>query len=395
MKQVSLVLVIILLGALIGAPIVSAEDPILAFEKAEYSVLLGKSITLKPVARGIDGNLKYEWSSSDEHVGVIKNGKFQGISAGSSTVTCVGTSKTGQTYEATCVVNVLTPISSISVEASEVEVAQSDVWAKRDASEELLAAFSHTPAITIEPHDASIKTLEWTSSKPNIVTVDENGVITGTGVGTATVTGKAIDGSGKTVKIKVTIPGCYVTEDNITISTPEGAYLGYMYASFGGISMLNYKISGGVVEDAYTSKKDGDMRFLHLVPLKAGKGTITFTRNGRTLKVVKVQVEHSAVYDKVSYPPAKHAELISNPDDFLAKQIQIKCSVDSIDESRVIGVVEVKGERQYIAFDVKEDIVVEVGKTYTFYGVLSELIEYKSETGLTYPCPLLINVVAK
>ena len=176
--------------------------------------------------------------------------------------------------------------------------------------------------------------------------MDENGVISGTGVGTAVVTGKAIDGSGKTVKIKVTIPGCYVTDDNITISSPDGVFLGYMYASFNGINMLGRKIAGGVVEDMYTDKEDGDMDFLHLVPIKAGKGTITFNRNGRVLKVVKVQVEHSAVYDTVSYPPAKVTDILNNPDSYMEKPIQIKCSVETVAENRVMGVVESKGEKK-------------------------------------------------
>lgn len=395
MKRFSLLLAVALLMTMLSTSFVSAEDSILAFEQAEYAVLTGKTVKLKPVAQGIKGKLSYDWASSDENVGTIMKGTFKGLSAGSATITCVATDKEGKSYTAQCVVKVHKPVDRISVAESVVEVAQSDIWAIRDASEELRAAFTHKPTITIEPQDASIQKLEWASSKPNIVAVDEEGNITGVNVGKAVVTGKATDGSGKTVKIQVTVPGCYVTDDNIIITTPEGTLLGYMYASFGGISILDYKISGGVVEDYYSDKEDGEMNFMQLIPIKAGKGTITFTRNGRVLKVVKVQVEHSAVYDSVSYPPAKLSAILENAEAFAGKPVQMKCQVESVKENRVMGVVEAKGEKQYAAFDMKEAPSVEVGKTYTFYGTMAELIEYKTETGLTYTCPVLVNAVAK
>jgi hypothetical protein len=395
MKKISLVLVVTLLLSLFGVLVGFADGQVFAFEKAEYSVLAGKSIKLRALAQGIPGRLKYEWTSSDDTIGKINNGQFKGISKGSSTVTCVATDTKGQTYTAKCIVNVLKPIESINVEEKEVEVAQSNIWAVRDASEELRAAFSHKPIITIEPLDASLQTLEWVSSKPDLVSVDENGVIKGINVGTAVVTGKAIDGSKKSVKIKVTVPGCYVTEDNITITTPDGALLGYMYASFSGISRLGYKLSGGVVEDGYTNKEDGEMRFIHLIPQKAGKGTITFTRNGKTLKTVKVQVEHSAVYDTVSYPPAQVGEIIDNPQAHFNKQMQIRCSVESITENRVIGATDSKGQKQYFAFDLLGDVNIEIGKTYVFYGTLRDTVDFKTETGLAYHCPLFTSVIAK
>ncbi|MBQ3100246.1 MAG: polysaccharide deacetylase family protein [Clostridia bacterium] len=49
-----------------------------------------------------------------------------------------------------------------------------------------------TPVFT--PANADVKTVRWTSSDPNIVTVSENGVVTAVGEGSATVTATAIDG---------------------------------------------------------------------------------------------------------------------------------------------------------------------------------------------------------
>ena len=62
----------------------------------------------------------------------------------------------------------------------------------------------------VEPEDASDKTVTWSSGKPEIATVDENGVVTGVKEGSATITAKAGEKSA-TVKITV-IPSVYATE---------------------------------------------------------------------------------------------------------------------------------------------------------------------------------------
>lgn len=78
---------------------------------------------------------------------------------------------------------------------------------------------------TVNPSNAYNKALKWTSDNTNVVTV-ENGEITGIGIGTATITVSATDGSGisKTCVIEITIqttlltsvakPGDYVEYDS-------------------------------------------------------------------------------------------------------------------------------------------------------------------------------------
>ena len=45
----------------------------------------------------------------------------------------------------------------------------------------------------------------WTSSNEQTATVDENGIVTALAAGTVTITCKAVDGSGKTATIKITV----------------------------------------------------------------------------------------------------------------------------------------------------------------------------------------------
>jgi len=56
----------------------------------------------------------------------------------------------------------------------------------------------------IEPANATIKTIAWSSSNKKIATVNANGVVTGLKPGTVTITFKATDGSGRYGRVKVT-----------------------------------------------------------------------------------------------------------------------------------------------------------------------------------------------
>ncbi len=75
---------------------------------------------------------------------------------------------------------------------------------------------SHTGAentITLKANVSNGTVPLWTSSKPSVATVDQNGVVTAVATGTATITAAAQDGSGKkaTCKITVTNPVSYIT----------------------------------------------------------------------------------------------------------------------------------------------------------------------------------------
>ena len=64
---------------------------------------------------------------------------------------------------------------------------------------------------TVEPSDASIKTLKWKSSNNKVLTVDKNGKVTAKGLGSAVITASATDGSGVKVSRRVSV--------NITMNT--------------------------------------------------------------------------------------------------------------------------------------------------------------------------------
>ena len=76
-----------------------------------------------------------------------------------------------------------------------------------------------TVEATVLPDAAFDKTYVWSSSNPNIVTVDAAGNVTAGGVGEAYIIATAQDGSGKTAQIPVTVVYTHATALTITPAT--------------------------------------------------------------------------------------------------------------------------------------------------------------------------------
>ena len=86
-------------------------------------------------------------------------------------------------------------VQSITLDSSTLSLIVGDTW-------QLNADVQPTFALT--------KELEWTSSNPEIATVSSNGFITATGIGTATITAAAVDGSGVKAECIVSVSGVSV-----------------------------------------------------------------------------------------------------------------------------------------------------------------------------------------
>ena len=318
---------------------------------------------------------------------------------------CAATTKGGKTYEAKTTVNVFVPIESISVDKKNVILA---------ASSEYTAKFSyktgdqaeneyqmHKPILTFTPSDASIQQLEWSSGEEMIARVTDDGTIYGISVGTTTITGKAMDGSGKSVKIEVTVPECFVTEDNFTITEPEGAILGYVrprnfIGNGSGFTTLNLRTKGDQDVFAIADLDDyNGMEMLQIVPLKAGEASLVFVRNGRAQKTENIKVQHSAVYDNISYPPVKVSSILNAPEESIGTKTQVKCEIINIIPRRslgknggiVYGMLNEGDKRRYVIFEFANTSLCKVGTTQTIYGTVSDFAEYVTDTGLTYMCP--------
>ncbi|MGO0060210.1 Ig-like domain-containing protein [Brevibacillus fluminis] len=131
---------------------------------------------LKATVLPANADQRVTWSSSNTSIVTVENGVLTAKGPGTATITV--TSADGR-ISAQCQVTVTQPVKSVAIEPASVELNVGETMK--------LTAI-------IQPADASNKNVTWTSSDPQIVTVDSNGTIQGKQRGTVTITVKTEDG---------------------------------------------------------------------------------------------------------------------------------------------------------------------------------------------------------
>ncbi|WP_096085682.1 carbohydrate-binding protein [Agaribacterium haliotis] len=108
-----------------------------------------------------------------------------------------------------------TPATAV-VPVSGFSVAENSLNLKVSTSQALTSSFA--------PANASNKVVSWTSSNPSVASVDPNGVVTGTGVGSATITAVSVDGS---ISDTVSVSVAQLVADSVGIvGVPSSLYVG-------------------------------------------------------------------------------------------------------------------------------------------------------------------------
>ena len=163
----------------------------ITLDKDHISLPVNTTTTIKPTVTPTEAsNQEIIWESSNPSVATIDNGLIKGISEGKTTITVsIGDKK------AIVDVVVIIPVESIKLNKTSLTL-------KKDDSETLIA--------TINPSNVTNKQVTWKSSNDNIVSVDNNGKVTGKGTGTVTITA-SIDGKSATCTVKSI--GYIITQD--------------------------------------------------------------------------------------------------------------------------------------------------------------------------------------
>ena len=235
-------------------------------ETASLEVGATKKLTAT-IAPSDASNQSVTWSSDNTSVATVEgDGTVKGIAPGTATIT-VTTADGGKTD--TCSVTVTA--ANVTVESVTLDKSTLELEVEGTA---ILQA-------TVNPSNATNRTVAWTSSDSTIATVDNNGKVTAAKAGTATITAKA---GGKTAACTVTVKAkTAASEESITVKPAT------VTVEIGKTTVLGVTFTPDNVADKTITWKSSDESKATVdskgcVTAKA-EGTVTITatsKNGKT-----------------------------------------------------------------------------------------------------------------
>ena len=170
---------------------VTQDVTAIVFKETDATVATGRRVRVNAdVFPNNANNRRVIWTSSDETIATVRDGVITGQKAGTCVITCA--SESNPEVTATIPVQVIQLVTDITVqtpkEALSFYIGQSIQldW-------------------TVMPEDASIKAVTFSSRRPGVAIVDENGTVTGVTKGEAYIDIKATDGSGRVRTVKVSV----------------------------------------------------------------------------------------------------------------------------------------------------------------------------------------------
>ncbi len=197
-----------------GSGQISVSVTGVSLDKTEIVLVEGSNQTLTATVEPTNATNKgVTWSSDHEAVATVdQNGTVTAVKAGTATI-MVTTADGSKTAACEVTVNAPTkPVTNVTLEPTTLT---------------LEAGSTGKLTATVEPSDATNQTVTWSSSNPEVATVD-NGVVTAVSVGEAIITVTTEDGS-KTATCKVTVnapqtvPVTGVTLDKAELTLEKGS----------------------------------------------------------------------------------------------------------------------------------------------------------------------------
>ena len=182
----------------------SIVDPLsIVLPNYTENIKVGETITLTPTIDPSNATTTLTWESSNVAVATVtQNGVVKGLKVGESKIT-VTTHNGKSAYCYVKVADNVIYVTSISLNATSVTLTEGN-------TKQLEA--------TVSPNNATNKTVTWSSDNTSVATVSSSGLVTAKSAGSATITCKAVDGSGKQATCFVTVKSSTVEPTGITIS---------------------------------------------------------------------------------------------------------------------------------------------------------------------------------
>ena len=174
-----------------------------SLDKTSQDLILGS--TLKVTSSVLPVEATYPdvvWTSSNEVVATVDGqGLITAKASGKATITV--TTKDGN-KTSSLEINVIVPVNSITLDKTSLTLYINDTSSLKT---------------TISPADASNTNLIWKSSNEEVVTVDEQGLVTAKATGKATITVTTVDGNKTSfIEINVIVPVKSITLDKTSLT---------------------------------------------------------------------------------------------------------------------------------------------------------------------------------
>ena len=213
----------------------------ITLNKTSSKLLKGQTETLSATVNPSNAaNKTLKWTSGNTNIVTVdSNGKVTAVGAGTTTIKAAATDGSG-VYR-TCTYTIIIPITSITLNKN---------------TSMLHEGQTETLVATVNPSNATNKTLKWTSSNTGVATVDQTGKVTAISKGSAVITAAAIDGS----EVKSTCTYTVIDDHGDTAGTATSI-------------ALHSKISGKI-------EVSGDADYFKFTPTTTG--TYIFYTTGST-----------------------------------------------------------------------------------------------------------------
>lgn len=318
------------------------------------------------------------WSSSNPDVAsVSSSGRISTKACGSCIITCEADDGSGVIQS--CTLDVIQMVTSMSFD---------------DKSITLNMERTLPLKVNISPSDATAKSVVWTSSDPSIVQVTNRGLITAIGGGNCTISCAATDGSNVSTSLSVYVPSIAVDKSEYTVTAKGG--LTFHFSYYGRRNALEVIPSSTNTIDLRYEVKDNHKVAVSIIPKKYGNASITIkdANDSKSTRKLNISVEHSAVYDSVSYPKASYEDILRDPSAHYGDQIRISGRVVQKLQSGSTVVLRVATRRYDDVFYVKystNDVdarVIEDDRV-TVYGVCLGDYTYETVMGASVTIPYM------
>ena len=243
-------------------------------------LLRGESALLKAEVIPADAtDRKIIWTSSDPSVARVDNGRVTAVSSGSCEITCA--SADGK-LSASSRVTVTWP-------TQRVDLSEKSLKLDPGGQAQLKAA--------VRPSDADDTKVVWSSSNPQIASVDETGLVTGLLGGDCVITCAPADGVGRKARCEVHVPSFSIGQAEWTVDQVTGVTIPISWHSYEPVALELNPNSG-----CFRAVWDEQSNIL-IQPLSAGVGTLT--------------VQDAAVWgDRIELRITVTEDAVTNPEDY-------------------------------------------------------------------------------